>query len=323
MVGYLQQQKNNTISCTRFQHNLKFEVGKGFCNFGTFHQKKALFKILSGSLTICCETFLSHLVLFVQSTVKKVFKSKCPFILSQFKMPNVLSKPKILFEVHGSSHTTERRKMPDIMCEVFSCQNRYAMPIFERDPRFDHGGRKLTGDSVVYDFFGGRRVKHFTNNSVVYDLLKRMHDKSPSQQVNVVMLGANDFDFDIVPNWFLDLFFSCLEQLIESSVVIHNNHLVICSLVPRPKNSRQKDSLFKRVDQKMKRICQRNSQSVSFFDVSSLLRDENGKIISKYFKPDLVHMNEDGVRVVCEGVLRFVMLIDGDRIWQPSLTWDV
>ena len=237
---------------------------------------------------------------------------------------NVLSKPKILFEVHGSSHTTERRKMPDIMCEVFGRQNRYAMPIFERDPVFDHGGRKLTGDSFFYEFFGRRRVKRFTNNSVVYDLLKRMHDKSPSQQVNMVMLGANDFDFDgVVENWFLDLFFSCLEQLIESSVAIPNNHLVICSLVPRPKVSHRRDSLFKWVDQEMKRICQRNSQSVSFFDVSSLLRDENGKILKRFFKPDLIHMNKKGVREVCEGVLRFVMLIDGDRIWQPSLTLDL
>ena len=237
-------------------------------------------------------------------------------------MPNVLSKPKILFEVHGSSHTTKRRQMPDILCEVFSRQNRYAMPIFERDPRFDHGGRKLTGDSVVYNFIGRRRVKDFTGNSVVYDLLKRMHDKSPSQQVNMVMLGANDFDFDIVPNWFFDLFFSCLEQLIESSVTIPNNHLVICSLVPRPKFSHGRDCLFKRVDQEMKRICQRNSQSVSFFDVSSLLRDENGKILKKYYRHDLIHMNKDGVRVVCEGILQFVMLIDGDKIWQPSLTLD-
>ena len=238
-------------------------------------------------------------------------------------MPNVLSKPKILFEVHGSSHTTKRRKMPDIMCDVFSCQNRYAMPIFERDPRFDHGGRMLTGESVVYNFFRGRRVKDLTGFSVVYDLLKRMHDKSPSQQVNMVMLGANDFGDGIVPNWFFDLFFSRLERLIESSVAIPNNHLVMCSLVPRPKVSHQRDCLFKWVDQEMKRICQRNSQSVSFFDVSSLLRDENGKILREYFKPDLIHMNEDGVRVVCEGVLRFVMLIDGDRIWQPSLTLDV
>ena len=237
-------------------------------------------------------------------------------------MPNVLSKPKILFEVHGSSHTTKRRKMPDIMCDVFSCQNRYAMPIFERDPRFDHGGRMLTGESVVYNFIGGRRVKVFTRDSVVYDLLKRMHDKSPYQQVNMVMLGANDLGSGIVSNRFLRRFFSCLERLIEQSVVIPNNHLVICSLVPRPKTSHQSDGLFKGVDQEMKWICQRNSQSVSFFDVSSLLRDQNGNILREYFLPDLTHLTEEAVKLVCDAALRFVMLIDGDRIWQPSLTLD-
>jgi hypothetical protein len=234
-------------------------------------------------------------------------------------MPSVLSKPKVLFEVHGSSHTTERRFMPDIMCEVFSRQNRFAMPIFERDPRHDHGGRKLTGDSVVYDLLGRRR---FTGYSVVYDLLKRMHDKSPYQQVNMVMLGANDLGSGIVSNRFLRRFFSCLERLIEQSVVIPNNHLVICSLVPRPKTSHLSDGLFKGVDQEMKWICQRNSQSVSFFDVSSLLRDQNGNILREYFLPDLTHLTEEAVKLVCDAALRFVMLIDGDRIWQPSLTLD-
>ena len=196
------------------------------------------------------------------------------------------------------------------------------MPIFEREN--DHGGRKLTGYRSFYDHLGRKR---YTWDRVVDDLLERMHDKSPYQQVNMVMLGANDARDGYLP----DNFYSCLEYLIEWSVRIPNNHLVICSLIPSPKTARRCDNLFKQVDQEMNRICSRYPESVSFFDVSSLLRDQNGNILRRVYiqeqpfhiwQPDLIHMTEEGVRVVCEGALRFVMLIDGDRIWQPSPALD-
>ena len=182
-------------------------------------------------------------------------------------MGKTTSFPKIRLKVVGSSHTTKKHGVPQILDTLLLKLPRYK--------KAEHNSK------------GGREVSNAIIDSIIYDIDASVARDEPF--VLVLCLGTNNIRKrgqagDIMP------FF---ERLINHVSSLQRIHIFICGLLPCPEYDNTTSFInFSQASSLLRKLCTDNPMKASFINLAEVFTT-NGVIDTKFFQ-DGTHLSKTG-----------------------------